>query len=113
MLAGTQPRFTPDDCNLAEDIAKRSPALKAALQELYGINDMSCYPCEPWSVHLASDRDRAMLTRHNRDGVPERLLVQTFLYHRQLGKNMEDNHYAHPTDLVPVVDLNTGNAAAD
>jgi len=102
---GTQPMFTPDDCDLAEEIAKKSLELQTALKERYGITDMSRVVCDPWSIHLACDEDRAM-TQHRSDGVPGRL-VQTFLYHRQLGDGMEDNHYAHPIDLVPVVDLNS------
>ena len=103
--SGTQPMFTPDDCDLAEKIAKESLQLQAALKERYGITDMSRVVCDPWSINLASEEDRAM-TQHRADGVPGRL-VQTFLYHRQLGDGMEDNHYAHPIDLVPVVDLNS------
>ena len=102
---GTQPMFTPDDCDLAEKIAKESVELQAVLKERYGITDMSRVVCDPWSINLASEKDRAM-TRHRADGVPGRL-VQTFLYHRQLGDGMEDNHYAHPIDVVPVVDLNS------
>lgn len=102
---GTQPMFSPDDCDLAEEIAKKSPELQAALKERYGITDMSRVACDPWSINFASDEDRAM-TKHRSDGVPARL-VQTFLYYRKYGTGLEDNHYAHPIDLVPVVDLNS------
>jgi len=102
--AGTQPMFTPEDCDLAESIAKNSPELQAALKDRYGITDMSTVCCDPWSINLASKEDHAM-TKWRSDDVPGRL-VQTFLYHRQYGTGLQDNHYAHPIDLVPVVDLN-------
>jgi primary-amine oxidase len=101
---GAQPLLTPEDCDLAEAIVQSSPDIASALRERYGITDMSRVVCDPWSVHLACEEDREM-THWREDGVPGRL-VQTFLYHRQYGEGMEDNHYAHPIDLVPVVDLN-------
>jgi primary-amine oxidase len=80
--------------------------MAAIMKERYGITDMSTLVCDPWSIHLANDVDREM-TMWRDDGVPGRL-VQTFLYQRQYGsiKDMEDNVYAHPIDIVPVVDLN-------
>lgn len=56
-----------------------------------------------WSVHLASEEDRLLVEG---DGKPRRL-VQTFLYQRMVGEGLECNHYAHPIDLLPIVDLNT------
>jgi primary-amine oxidase len=73
------------------------------MRDRYGITDMEKVTCDPWSVHLASPEDREM-TFWREDGVPGRL-VQTFLYHRQYGEGLEDNVYAHPIDIVPVVDL--------
>ncbi|GAX22918.1 primary-amine oxidase [Fistulifera solaris] len=99
---GTQPLFTPDDCDLAEQVVQQSPEVAAALEERYGITDMTRVACDPWSIHLACDDDTA-LTQWRTDGIPGRL-VQTFLYYRQDG--MADNHYAHPIDILPVVDLN-------
>jgi primary-amine oxidase len=101
---GTQPMLTPEDCELAEAIVQSCKQVQKVLMERYDIADMSRVACDPWSVHLASGSDREM-TAWRDDGVPGRL-VQTFLYHRQYGEGLEDNHYAHPIDVVPVVDLN-------
>lgn len=104
---GVQPLLTPEDCDLAEMIAKESPVLQAALLERYGITDVQHEICaDPWSVHLASDEDAALTMTEA--GEPRRL-VQTFLYQRVQGdhKGMEDNHYAHPIDILPIVDLNS------
>lgn len=103
---GVQPLLTPDDCDLAESISKSSPELQAALKERYGITDMSRIAADPWSVFMASDADIAMLEPED-PSLPPRRLVQTFLYQRMEGDNIEDNHYAHPIDILPVVDLNT------
>ena len=102
--AGVQPMFTPEDCDLAEEIAKSSVQVQEALKERYGIEDMSRIAADPWSVHMASEDDVGMTTS---ESGPPRRLVQTFLYQRMLGDNLEDNHYAHPIDILPVVDLNT------
>mmetsp|Transcript_4045 Transcript_4045/g.5554 ORF Transcript_4045/g.5554 Transcript_4045/m.5554 type:complete len:864 (-) Transcript_4045:369-2960(-) len=104
---GTQPLFTPDDCDLAEEISKSSPEVRRAVLERYGIQDVEReLVCDPWSVHLADDRDKS-LTVDKGTGLPRRL-IQTFLYQRMLHLDTyEDNHYAHPIDIVPVVDLNT------
>lgn len=102
---GVQPLLTPEDCDLAERIAKNAPELQNALAERYGITDMDRVAADPWSVHLASEDDIAMTMNEN--GTPRRL-VQTFLYQRVQGDAMEDNHYAHPIDLLPLVDLNSG-----
>jgi len=104
--AGVQPMFTPEDCDLAEEICKSSVEVQEALKERYGITDMTRIAADPWSVHLASDDDVSMTKSTNGDGPPRRL-VQTFLYQRVDGTNLEDNHYAHPIDILPVVDLNT------
>jgi primary-amine oxidase len=80
--------------------------VQRALKERYGITDMSRVAADPWSVHLASAADVA-LTEPEDPSLPPRRLVQTFLYQRVQGKDLEDNHYAHPIDILPVVDLNT------
>ena len=100
---GVQPLLTPDDCDLAEEISKSSTELQTALKERYGITDMSRIAADPWSVHLASEQDAALTES---DGLPRRL-VQTFLYQRMEGGDLEDNHYAHPIDILPIVDLNS------
>jgi primary-amine oxidase len=104
MERGIQPLLTPDDCILAEAISKGAPEVQAALKERYGITDMSRVAADPWSVHLASDDDVA-LTEPDDPNLPARRLVQTFLYQRVVGDNIEDNHYAHPIDITPIVDL--------
>lgn len=103
---GVQPLLTPDDCTLAEEISKNSPIVQEALKERYGITDMSRVAADPWSIHLADEQDIAMTKNEPDNGIPRRL-VQTFLYYRKDGPNIEDNHYAHPIDILPVVDLNS------
>ncbi len=104
---GVQPLYSPDDCDLAEEIAKSSPEVQKAVFERYGIKDVEKeLVCDPWSVHLADEEDESLT--FDEDGKPRRL-IQTFLYQRMLNLGtLEDNHYAHPIDIVPVVDLNTG-----
>ena len=102
---GVQPLLTPDDCDLAESISKASPEVQRALAERYGITDMSRVAADPWSVHLAGPEDVALANESESD-IPRRL-VQTFLYQRVGGDALESNHYAHPIDILPIVDLNT------
>jgi primary-amine oxidase len=102
---GRQPLLTPDDCDLAESIVQASAEMQTIVLERYGIEDITRIACDPWSVNLADETDLQELVHWRDDGVPGRL-VQTFLYHRQYGNGLEDNHYAHPIDIVPVVDLN-------
>eukprot|EP00282_Hemiselmis_andersenii_P036548 CAMPEP_0169427548 /NCGR_PEP_ID=MMETSP1042-20121227/835_1 /TAXON_ID=464988 /ORGANISM="Hemiselmis andersenii, Strain CCMP1180" /LENGTH=660 /DNA_ID=CAMNT_0009537625 /DNA_START=22 /DNA_END=2005 /DNA_ORIENTATION=- len=101
--SGTQPLFSPDDCFLAERIVQEDPEVKRLLSDRYGISDMSQVACDPWSVHLADDSDRSYAKW--KEGAPQGRLIQTFLYWRKDG-GMACNHYAHPIDLLPVVDLN-------
>ena len=66
------------------------------LLEQRGITDTALVVCDPWSVHLA----------------PEGLaggLIQCFMY---LRSRPGDNHYAHPIDFTPVVDLTAGKVSA-
>ncbi len=44
-----QPLLTPEDCILAEDIAKADPEVAAMVKEAYGITDLSLLACDPWS----------------------------------------------------------------
>ena len=82
---------------------KADPGVAAALKERYGITDVSLLVCDPWSIHIATP---AFPPLHWRDddgtGIAPRL-VQCFLYMRD---HPDDNQYAHPIDLLPVVDLN-------
>jgi primary-amine oxidase len=123
---GRQPMFTPDDCDLAERIVQESEWVQRVLSDRYGITDMERVACDPWSVHLAGGEDDLDLTewrkkekergegggegggdagREDTVAVPPRL-IQTFLYLRQNGDGLQDNHYACPIDVLPVVDLN-------
>ncbi|KAI0558246.1 amine oxidase [Gracilaria domingensis] len=77
-----QPVLTPDDRVLAEAIVKRDPRVRQLVSKRYGMYD---------------------IVRYRRfDGQLARL-VQTFLYKCD---HPVDNHYAPPTDILPVVDLN-------
>jgi primary-amine oxidase len=80
-----------------------------ALNERYGIIDMDRIAADPWSVHLSDgNADDLSLVNDDVNGRPRRL-VQTFLYARMAGDGMEDNQYAHPIDIVPVIDLISGD----
>lgn len=98
-LEHVQPLATPDDCALAEEIVKNDDYVQEMIKNRYGIEDMDLVACDPWSVHHCGDK---RLTEWRKDGQPARL-IQTFLY---LRSDADDNHYAHPVDMVPVVDLN-------
>ncbi|KAI3429769.1 hypothetical protein D9Q98_010082 [Chlorella vulgaris] len=90
-MEGVQPLATPEDCELAEALAKADPEVQRILSEVYGIEDIAMVACDPWSVHLPPMAGR---------------LIQTFMYQR--GGSLDDNHYAHPLDFVPIVDLDKG-----
>lgn len=112
---GCQPLFSPDDCALAESIVKADPEVAALLKSRYGIDDLTNLVCDPWSVHVATPdfaplRWREDKQKKSADGADDDAniaprLVQTFLYWRD---DLEDNQYAKPIDLLPVVDLNAG-----
>lgn len=85
-----QPVATPDDCNDAEAIAKADPEVQRLLLERYGLSDLTLLAGDPWSVHCPPTSGR---------------LIQLFMYKRS---SLDDNHYAHPLDMVVVVDLNLG-----
>lgn len=105
---GVQPMFTPEDCEVAEEICKSSPEVQKVLLERYGIPKdkiATHVAADPWSISLAGPADEAMVAPDPATGMPRRC-VQTFLYYRPHG-TMADNQYAHPIDLVPVVDLNS------
>ena len=48
-LHGVQTLFHPDDCFMAEDIAKKDPEVQRKLRDDYGITDLSLVACDPWS----------------------------------------------------------------
>lgn len=104
-----QPMFSPDDCNLAEKIVMEDEKVREILSERYGISSEDIgtqLVCDPWSVHCATpDFDllhwREAQGEEGEEGVAARL-VQTFLYWRSSAIH---NQYAHPIDILPVVDL--------
>jgi hypothetical protein len=59
---GTQPLFTPEDCDLAETIVQSSKEVANALGERYDITDLSRVACDPWSVNLASEFGAKMVS---------------------------------------------------
>ena len=50
-IQGVQPVLTPDDCNLAEEIAKTNENLMTLLMNRYGLSqeEISNITCDPWS----------------------------------------------------------------
>lgn len=89
------------------------------MKEHYGITDLSRLACDPWSVHVADPeayaplrwRETELAARGVSNGkalAPPRL-VQTWLYLRD---DADDNHYAHPLPVLPVVDLNARKVIA-
>ncbi|KAJ1552592.1 hypothetical protein HK405_010735, partial [Cladochytrium tenue] len=85
---GLQPTLTPDDCFEAERIAISDPAVLAEVKAC-DCPDTALIVCDPWSVGYIAEHEG-------------KRLVQLFMYVRL---EEEDNHYAHPLDFVPVVDL--------
>lgn len=83
-----QPLATPDDCLEAEAIARADPRVRAVLAER-GVADMSKVAMDPWAIHAGRWQGRMM---------------QVFTY---MKPGPHDNEYAHPLDVVPVVDLNS------
>ena len=55
-----------------------------------GLTDMALVVCDPWSVHMAPT------------DLAAGKLIQLFMYFRT---EPNDNHYAHPLDFTPIVDL--------
>lgn len=106
---GTQPMLCPDDLDLAERMVLGSYEIASVLKDRYGISAeelKNSIVCDPWSLHLADDDTKLLIG--TKDDTPRRL-IQAFLYQRQYG-NLEakqDCAYAHPIDLLPLVDLNS------
>ncbi len=107
--------------------------VRALLEELYGITDLDQVACDPWSVHAdpvggSARCIQAFLYARTRYahgwfgcGRPAAFLrclgfpVPIASGSRRTGarcrcraRSPDDNAYAHPLDLVPMVDLNTG-----
>ena len=100
-----QPPFSPDDCLLAERIAKGDTKVQRVLKEMYGIEDIEFVRGDPWSVHISTPDAESLLkeVKNEKGEWVKPRLVQLFMY-QWLGEG--DNHYAHPLDFVPIVDLN-------
>ena len=47
-LEGVEPLASPDDCLLAEEIAKADPGVQEQLKQR-GVTDVSLVACDPWS----------------------------------------------------------------
>ena len=47
-MDGVEPLASPDDCLLAEQIAKGDPKVREQLK-LRGVTDMDLVACDPWS----------------------------------------------------------------
>ncbi|KAG2429578.1 hypothetical protein HXX76_010813 [Chlamydomonas incerta] len=93
-VAGVSALASPDDCLEAEALCKADPRVRQLLQERwgggYGITDLDSLCCDPWSIHASPVDERA---------------IQCFLY---VKTSPEDNAYAHPLDMTPVVGLDSG-----
>lgn len=50
-LEGVEPLASPDDCLLAEQIAKEDPKVREQLK-LRGVTDVNLVACDPWSGAL-------------------------------------------------------------
>ena len=47
-MEGVEPLASPDDCLLAEEIAKADPKVREQLK-LRGVTDIGLVACDPWS----------------------------------------------------------------
>ncbi|KAF6253735.1 copper amine oxidase [Scenedesmus sp. NREL 46B-D3] len=115
-----QPLATPDDCLEAEAIARQDPQVQA-LVAARGI-PLDQVACDPWAIHAcprewlgrrlmqaratgsAQAADSAALVA-GASAAHAAVLVQVFMYYKSCP---DDNEYAHPMDLCPVVDLHAG-----
>ncbi|PNH03386.1 Primary amine oxidase, partial [Tetrabaena socialis] len=94
-LDGVHPLTSPDDNTEAEAVVKACPRIAQLMAERYGITDIkNQLICDTWACHNAPEH------------LNHRRLMQGFLYLKLAGQS--DNEYAHPIDMVPIVDLNLG-----
>mmetsp|Transcript_22578 Transcript_22578/g.38518 ORF Transcript_22578/g.38518 Transcript_22578/m.38518 type:complete len:752 (-) Transcript_22578:1328-3583(-) len=91
-LPGVQPMTTPCEGAEAELIMKADPELTRLVRERYGLS-MDSVCCDGWALH------------NGPKDLQGRRMLQGFMYAHLLEN---DNEYAHPLDLVPIVDLNAG-----
>eukprot|EP00172_Hildenbrandia_rubra_P001015 Plantae.Rhodophyta-Hildenbrandia_rubra.ctg16062.p1 GENE.Plantae.Rhodophyta-Hildenbrandia_rubra.ctg16062~~Plantae.Rhodophyta-Hildenbrandia_rubra.ctg16062.p1 ORF type:complete len:673 (-),score=115.48 Plantae.Rhodophyta-Hildenbrandia_rubra.ctg16062:3524-5542(-) len=103
---GIQPPFTIDDCLLAEKIVKDDMEVQKLVKERYRITDMEYLAADPWSVHVIDKGYPPLKWKEGEDDGVVARLVQAFLYER-VG-DLDDHYYAHPLDILPIVDLNKG-----
>jgi primary-amine oxidase len=73
----------------AEAIARADPRVQQLLEER-GITDPAQLACDPWAIHACPEEWQG------------RRLMQVFTYYKE---GPDDNEYAHPMDVTPVVDL--------
>ncbi|KXZ45138.1 hypothetical protein GPECTOR_58g587 [Gonium pectorale] len=88
-VEGVHALASPDDCFEAEAIAKADPRVVQLLRERYGVADLDLVCCDPWSIHASPVDERA---------------IQCFMY---LKTCPEDNAYAHPLDMTPIVSMDS------
>ncbi|BDA42557.1 Primary amine oxidase [Coccomyxa sp. Obi] len=96
-VEGVQPMVTIEDCVEAEEIVKADLGVRALLKDRYGLTDMALVAADPWYY---GDR-YAEESKYSQGRI-----IQCFIYVRS--GSVHDNHYAHPLDLVVVLDMNTG-----
>ncbi|KAK9817313.1 hypothetical protein WJX72_012521 [[Myrmecia] bisecta] len=96
-LEGVQPMVTLDDCLDAEDVVKASPRVQQLIRERYGITDMDKVAVDPWYY---GDRHVGETATGSGSG----RFIQCFIYSRMTS---DDNQYAHPLDIVVMLDLTT------
>ena len=58
-MGGVQPLASPDDCLLAEQIAKEDPKVREQLK-LRGVTDMDLVACDPWSGMQSSETNASL-----------------------------------------------------
>ena len=104
-IPGVQPTTTPDDNHLAERVILADAGVRQLLRDRYGLG-LPTAGDPDGSAELAA---RVVFDPWTLHGTPAPLegkrLMQGFLYVRDAG-HPADNEYAHPLDLVPLVDLN-------
>ncbi|KAK9802672.1 hypothetical protein WJX73_003875 [Symbiochloris irregularis] len=91
---GIQPMVSADDTEEAEEIVANDPGVRKILRERYGITDMSMVAADPWYYGDRYVSDPSLKGR----------FIQCFMYMRNAP---QDNHYAHPLDLVVNLELHS------
>ncbi|XP_021955837.1 peroxisomal primary amine oxidase isoform X1 [Folsomia candida] len=89
-----QPSLSPEDLLRAEVITRSDATVQKRCASL-GFPDMDLVYADPWSMGYVGDRPEYQGKR----------LVQLYVYGKH---SIDDNHYAHPFDFLPIVDLIQG-----